>query len=364
MKIIKEDLNNLERVKDRETTQGIMMKDAEQQSEMSEDNFDSVHGDLMELKIKEPFLGAEKQEIPEKAIVPDAELKEGLVDEHKSPEFLYQMLDRMRTDCDYVIRQGKGAQKYLWAGSVAEQISEMKSIYNYLVDNYGQIDWITMSDIEDYEQKLNAVMSESLNEEIFIDDIKGHLYNIVGAEIDSALDNIAMICQKEYREYNPEWCAEESSEEVNLAKSNLTKLITQQLVANCPVRESLNEAGGMKDGKLMSTENIPLTFWDKIYAELDGNLNNDNDYKKLIELPVPVKDKYKELGVTSDGDIKVYASTKEGLKHAIDVAKHYGLKYFAGMSAGQDNPAYDFYCIVKIPEEKQQEYVTYDVTKQ
>ena len=39
MKIIKEDLDNLERVDDRQTVQGIMMKDAEEQSKKSEDNF-------------------------------------------------------------------------------------------------------------------------------------------------------------------------------------------------------------------------------------------------------------------------------------------------------------------------------------
>ena len=84
MKIIKEDLDNLERVQGRQTVQGIMMKDAEEQSKKSEDNFKEVAGDPQDLKKKKAFLGAEKQPKPEDAEVPKAELEESLFEDYSN----------------------------------------------------------------------------------------------------------------------------------------------------------------------------------------------------------------------------------------------------------------------------------------
>lgn len=299
MKIIKEDLDNLERVNNRQTVQGIMMKDAEEQSKKSEDNFKEVAGDPEDLKKKKAFMGAEKQPKPKEAEVPKPELEESLFEaaddglsdlDNKDPQYLSMLLSRMKSDCDYVLGSGgKGAIKYLWAGSVDGQIETMKYIYNLLVPKYvNDIEWISMDEIDRYDSMLS------------------HLHESV----------------------------------------------------------KLHEAGGLKkDGILYSTEGEPLTFWDKIYAELDGNLSNDNDYTKLIELPVKVKDKYQEISVTNDGNIRVFTSEKNKLKHAVDVAKHYGLDYDAGASTGYNDPEKAFYCTIKIPEEKQDEYVTYDARK-
>ena len=81
MKIIKEDLDNLERVENRQTVQGIMMKDAEEQSKKSEDNFKEVAGDPQDLKKKKPFLGAEKQETPKEVEIPKPGLEESLFED-------------------------------------------------------------------------------------------------------------------------------------------------------------------------------------------------------------------------------------------------------------------------------------------
>ena len=54
------------------------------------------------------------------------------------------------------------------------------------------------------------------------------------------------------------------------------------------------------------------------------------------------------------------ATGKDKLNHAIKVANHYGLDYEAGASTGYTDPGKAFYCTIKIPEEKQDEYVTYD----
>ena len=298
MKIIKEDLDNLERVENRQTVQGIMMKDAEEQSKKSEDNFKEVAGNPEDLKKKKPFISGEKQPKPKDVEIPKPELEESLFEsvddglgdlDTKDPQYLLMLLSRMKSDCDYVLGSGgKGAIKYLWAGSVDGQIETMKYIYNLLVPKYvNDIEWISMEEIDRYDSMLS------------------HLHESV----------------------------------------------------------RLHEAGGVKNGILYSTDGEPLTFWDKIYAELDGNLSNDNDYTKLIELPVKVKNKYQEISVTNDGNIRVFSPSEEGLQHALDVAEHYGLDYESGASTGYSDPAKAFYCTVIIPEERQEEFVTYDARK-
>ena len=76
MKIIKEDLDNLERVENRQTVQGIMMKDAEEQSKKSEDNFKEVAGNPEDLKKKKPFM--QKRTSPMKTASVPASLKVSL----------------------------------------------------------------------------------------------------------------------------------------------------------------------------------------------------------------------------------------------------------------------------------------------
>ena len=80
-KNIKEDLDNLERVQGRQTVQGIMMKDAEEQSKKSEDNFKEVAGNPEDLKKKKPFISGEKQPKPKDVKTPKPELEESLFEE-------------------------------------------------------------------------------------------------------------------------------------------------------------------------------------------------------------------------------------------------------------------------------------------
>ena len=185
MKILKEDLDNLERVENRQTVQGIMMKDAEEQSKKSEDNFKEVAGNPEDLKKKKPFISGEKQPKPKDVKLPKPELEESLFEEvddklidldTKDPQYLFMLLSRMKSDCDYVLGSGgKGAIKYLWAGSVDGQIETMKYIYNLLVPKY-------VNDIEYHKIDLNiaetnVTVNKSKEEKteltfIFVTDIK------------------------------------------------------------------------------------------------------------------------------------------------------------------------------------------------
>ena len=61
-------------------------------------------------------------------------------------KFLYQMLDRLRLDCEYFLGNG---EKHLWAGNVQDQIAEMRKIWNLLPEKPV---WLTMEKINEYER--------------------------------------------------------------------------------------------------------------------------------------------------------------------------------------------------------------------
>lgn len=90
----------------------------------------------------------------------------------QSDKFKYQLLGRMMTDCSYFLGAGKGAEKFLWAGNVPEQIAYMKAIYNSFPDNK-KPEWISLADIDEYEKKmLNLDESLNINDDNFADPLE------------------------------------------------------------------------------------------------------------------------------------------------------------------------------------------------
>jgi hypothetical protein len=67
--------------------------------------------------------------------------------------FLYRMLGRLQSDCEYFLGAGNGSERQLWAGNVNDQIEEMKKIFNQLEV---KPEWITLAYIENYEKAMNA----------------------------------------------------------------------------------------------------------------------------------------------------------------------------------------------------------------
>lgn len=68
-------------------------------------------------------------------------------------KFNYMMLSRLESDCKYFLGYGGRSERVLWAGSVEEQISEMKNLWNELEV---KPEWLTMEQINDYEAKMLA----------------------------------------------------------------------------------------------------------------------------------------------------------------------------------------------------------------
>lgn len=68
-------------------------------------------------------------------------------------KFNYMMLSRLESDCKYFLGNGGKSERTLWAGSVEEQISEMKKLWNELEV---KPEWLTMEQIESYHQQMLA----------------------------------------------------------------------------------------------------------------------------------------------------------------------------------------------------------------
>ena len=74
----------------------------------------------------------------------------------RDKSFRYQLLDRMRSDCDFYLGHGRFGGNHLWAGTVEEQIEHMKAIWNSFSEEKGEgkPEWLTWEKIEWYEQEM------------------------------------------------------------------------------------------------------------------------------------------------------------------------------------------------------------------
>ena len=63
----------------------------------------------------------------------------------------YQLLSRLKADCDYFLGAGGRAEKHLWTGNVDGQIAKMRELYAALPE---KPEWLTMEDIDRYAQRM------------------------------------------------------------------------------------------------------------------------------------------------------------------------------------------------------------------
>jgi hypothetical protein len=77
-------------------------------------------------------------------------------------EYEYRLLDRLRSDCDYVLRtmdygsSFDSAQKHFWAKNWQDQIAKMREIYSVLPE---KPEWLSEEDIDLYENKFRVADS-------------------------------------------------------------------------------------------------------------------------------------------------------------------------------------------------------------
>ena len=113
---------------------------------------DEDHATMVELaKAKQPVKHRPLQ------AAPDVRYEQLSLDEApaqnaaKDYGFEYQLLDRLRTDCDYFLGAGSRLEKHLWAGSVRGQIAKMRELYDRLPE---KPEWLTLDDINKYAQRM------------------------------------------------------------------------------------------------------------------------------------------------------------------------------------------------------------------
>ena len=81
--------------------------------------------------------------------------------ENSSTNFKYQLLSRLKSDCNYYLGYGHRNKNALWSGSEEQQIVDMKALWESF-DRPNKPEWLTIIDIWDYEIKmLNKI---SMNE--------------------------------------------------------------------------------------------------------------------------------------------------------------------------------------------------------
>lgn len=74
-----------------------------------------------------------------------------MFDKSHDISFYYQLLNRLVQDCKYFLGCGNRCEKHLWGKNVKNHIETMKEVYNHLKE---KPEWLTFSEIEMYEQKM------------------------------------------------------------------------------------------------------------------------------------------------------------------------------------------------------------------
>ena len=118
--------------------------------------------------------------------------------------FRYQLLGRMKSDCDYYLGCGDRSKKYLWADDESEQIEYMKAIYNSFPEEK-KPEWLTWAQILAYEKAmipkklvLNYKGRDSWGRPVY--ECNGQLY----VDVDPRKGRNPEICTKQGNEFNGE----------------------------------------------------------------------------------------------------------------------------------------------------------------
>lgn len=78
---------------------------------------------------------------------------EELLKRDSSNKYKYQVLDRMRSDCEYYLNAGGRHNKFLWSGSVKEHIEDMTALYLSFSEEE-RPEWLTLEQIKAYGEKM------------------------------------------------------------------------------------------------------------------------------------------------------------------------------------------------------------------
>jgi len=72
---------------------------------------------------------------------------------NNTKDFRYQLLSRLKMDCEYYLNYGNKSVRQLWAGTEKEQIETMISLYESFEESE-KPEWLTLEQIKEYESKM------------------------------------------------------------------------------------------------------------------------------------------------------------------------------------------------------------------
>ena len=74
-----------------------------------------------------------------------------LVKDSSSDSFKYQMLDRLKSDCEYFLGNGNKYPSSLYMKNVDDQIEAMERIWDLLKE---KPEWLTLDQIKEFKNKM------------------------------------------------------------------------------------------------------------------------------------------------------------------------------------------------------------------
>lgn len=208
--------------------------------------------------------------------------------ESRKQEYLYQLLDRLRTDCEYYLGNGNHHPQALWAGNEQGQIDKMREIWNQLEE---KPEWLTWEDINEYAAKMG------------VEDLPSTKDGTAEKEIQDMLD----------RNYEKEKKVglEEADISTNSTSENLEKEkeeVEQQLKDVEELQAKKKELDDKVDelfeeGKEIKSNNRLLTFklYDSGYREYNGGqISSDKEIITINDLKRNINYNWKKLNSNSN----------------------------------------------------------------
>ena len=157
--------------------------------------FSKEHNDCSIINCTAPLKGAQKEDEPKEVPLTEGYLEaNGLAD--RSPNFLYQFLGRLKSDCEYVINQNASFDRLWFTGSPMQHCALMREIYNKLEDlGYNPEDVVSLEKINEYDDIMydrledelqnSPSMYESLNESEETDGLANLISNEINGEFET-----------------------------------------------------------------------------------------------------------------------------------------------------------------------------------
>ena len=69
------------------------------------------------------------------------------------PDFRYNLLARLKSDCEYYLGAGSRYDGHLWSGNPEQQIKDMRALYESFPDE-DKPEWITEQQIESFQNQM------------------------------------------------------------------------------------------------------------------------------------------------------------------------------------------------------------------